>query len=134
MDWNRFLQDPRARIAIGAGALVVIGLVGWIVVANPFASPPAPSPLAVVSPTPTRAPTATPSPTPPEPTPTETPTPTPTHRPAALKDGRLTILVLGSDSSIGRRHLRGGDEFLTDAITVVTVTANGRRMALFSLP
>jgi LCP family protein required for cell wall assembly len=90
---------------------------------------PSQSPVAQASPTPTVAatPTATPLPTP-------TPTPTPTPRPAALDDGRLTVLFLGSDDSAARQLRRPTGDYLTDAITVMSIKENGRRMALFSLP
>lgn len=52
--------------------------------------------------------------------------------PEALEDGRLTILVLGSDSDAGRRAR--GKAFLTDAITVVSIDEDGSDAALISLP
>jgi LCP family protein required for cell wall assembly len=70
----------------------------------------------------------------PEPTATPKPEPTPTPRPAALRDGRLTVLMLGSDDSAGRQNRRPRGEYLTDAITVVSVKESGRRIAMFSLP
>jgi LCP family protein required for cell wall assembly len=133
----RGLSLDRRALAWVIGAIAVLAvLIGFVIIANPFAeagpSQP-PSPLARSSATP--SPTATPEP---EPTPTATPrptaqpTPTPTPRPAALRDGRLTVLMLGSDSSKGRRQRTR--EYLTDAITVISVKENGRRLALVSLP
>jgi LCP family protein required for cell wall assembly len=51
---------------------------------------------------------------------------------AGLEDGRLTVLVLGSDSSALRRARGTGG--LTDAITVVSIAADGSNVALISLP
>jgi LCP family protein required for cell wall assembly len=65
------------------------------------------------------------------PTPTATPEPTPPLA-AFGDDGRLTVLVLGSDSSAARRAQGHGS--LTDAITVLTVREDGSGLALFSLP
>jgi LCP family protein required for cell wall assembly len=69
-----------------------------------------------------------------EPTAEPTPQPTATPQPAALADGRLTVLFLGSDDSRGRQNRRPTGDYLTDAITVVSVTESGKRMAMFSLP
>jgi LCP family protein required for cell wall assembly len=132
IDWRRLLRDRRVlALIIGIPALVAV-LVGLVLIADPFAEP-SPSPVALESPTPS------PSPTPPPiqtatPEPTPEPTPTPTPRPAALDDGRLSVLFLGSDDSAGRRNRRPTGDYLTDAITVVSVTENGRRLALISLP
>jgi LCP family protein required for cell wall assembly len=137
------MTGPASRIggrrallaALGGIGLLGVALVAWIAVAQPFAADPTPTPVAQASPTPTLAPTPSPTAPPtPTPTPTPTPSPTPTPRPAALDDGRFTVLILGSDDSAGRRNRRPTGEYLTDAITVVSVTENGRRLALFSLP
>ena len=134
IDWTRLRQDRRALALVIGIPVLVVALVGFILVADPFAAEPSPSPIAGASPTASPSPTPSPIPTatPPPPTPTPTPMPTPTPRPAALADGRLTVLFLGSDSSAGRRHRT--HKYLTDAITVVSVTENGRRLALISLP
>ena len=128
--WDRLRGDPRAlALAIGVPVLALLTVVLWVAVARPSTADPSPTPLAQVSPTPTTEPT-------PEPTPAPTPEPTatPTPRPAALDDGRLTVLFLGSDDSASRRLRRPTGEYLTDAITVVSIKGNGRRAALFSLP
>jgi LCP family protein required for cell wall assembly len=49
-----------------------------------------------------------------------------------LEDGRLTLLVLGSDSDANRRARGSG--WLTDAITVVSVSADGSHVLMVSLP
>lgn len=85
-------------------------------------------------PTPTASPTveetdAEASPTPtatPEPTPVPTPTPTPTPEWAA--DGRLNVLLIGSDAGPGRFSMRA------DAIILVTVEIETGRVAAFSIP
>lgn len=123
-----------AAAAVAVPVLVLLGLAGRLLLASP-----APSPIAQASPTATQLPTSTPTPLPtptasPTPSPTPVPTPTPTPRPAGLDDGRLTILLLGSDDSAVRRLRRPTGDYLTDAITVVSVTENGRRLALFSFP
>ncbi len=128
---ERLRDNPPALVAaVALPVLVVVGFVGWSLVSGS----PAPSPSVVTTASPTTVPTPTPTPEPTErPTPTPTPEPTPTPRPEGLDDGRLTVLVLGSDNDSVRNVRRGGD-YLTDAITVVSVTENGRRLALFSLP
>jgi LCP family protein required for cell wall assembly len=86
--------------------------------------------------TPTPAPT-TPAPTPsvgatptdtPEPSPTPTPLPTPTPAPAWAADGRLNVLLIGSDAGPGRFSQRA------DAIILVSVEIETGRVAAFSLP
>jgi LCP family protein required for cell wall assembly len=115
------------------GVLVLAVLAGWMLAGRGEALPsPTPLPTPTASPIPTPTPEPTPEPTP-TPTPTPRPTPTATPRPAALDDdGRLNILVLGSDSSAARRAR--GANWLTDAITVVSVAADGKDVALISLP
>lgn len=88
--------------------------------------------------TPSHSPSATPSPIPtpsPSPTPTPTPEPTPTPLPLdqALLARRFTVLVVGVDTSASRRAggvLTGN----TDAMIVVSVTADKSRIDLMSLP
>ena len=135
--WMRMLRDRRA-LALLIGVPLVAAVVGFMAITDPFAAEPTPSPVALGSPTPSLSPTATPLP--PSPTPTTAPTaeptpqPTPTPQPAALADGRLTVLFLGSDDSRGRQNRRPTGDYLTDAITVLSVTENGKRLAMFSLP
>ena len=110
---------------VGAVVGVALLLLTWRALTPP------PIPAAVTpsaSPTPTERPT--PSPTPrPSPTPTASPSPTPE---AGFEDGRLTVLVLGSDSSAQRAAVGTGG--LTDGITVVSVREDGTGLTLFSLP
>lgn len=80
------------------------------------------------SPTPLPAPTrsAQPNETPAPPTPTPLPTPTPAPEWAA--DGRLNVLLVGSDAGPGRLSQRA------DAIILVSVDIGSGRVAAFSLP
>jgi LCP family protein required for cell wall assembly len=83
---------------------------------------------------PTPSPTPSPSPTEAEPTPTDVPTavpigtPTPTKPPSWAKDGRLDILLIGSDAGPGRWSLR------TDTMIVLSVEVATGRAALFGIP
>ena len=129
---NRLNRD-RSRLVLPGVAfgLAVIAVSTYLVASSPTA-PPAPTTSPVAQATPAPTPTATPVPPPSATaTPTATPEPTP-PLPAFEDDGRLTVLVLGSDSSATRRSLGYGS--LTDAITVVTVREDGEGLALFSLP
>jgi LCP family protein required for cell wall assembly len=77
----------------------------------------------VPTPTPTAGPTATPVPTP-----TPTPTPSPTPGPKWAKDGRLNLLLIGSDRGPGRWSLR------TDTMIVLSVDQKTGRAAMFGIP
>ena len=86
------------------------------------------------SPSPTLEPTATPSPVPtPEPTATPEPTPAPIPVDQQMLTHRLTILVVGSDSSAVR--IRNGlRTFRTDALMVVSINADQSQISMVSLP
>ena len=122
------------RVLLGAVAsLFLVAGVTYLVTSGRTPPPsPTASPVAraTPAPTPSATPTATPTPTETA-TPEPTPTPTPVL-PAFADDGRLTVLVLGSDSSAVRRSQ--GASALTDVITVVSVGEDGDGVALFSLP
>jgi LCP family protein required for cell wall assembly len=127
---KRLGRDRPRLVLIGVAlGLTVVAITTYLVASSPTASPgPTPSPFARA----TQPPTPTPTPTPTA-RPTATATPEPTPALAAFEDdGRLTVLVLGSDSSAARRSLGHGS--LTDAITVITVREDGEGLALFSLP
>ncbi len=116
---------------VAVASLLLIAGATYLATSSPTPSPsPTASPVARATPmpTPTATPTVRPTPTA---TPTAEPTPTP-PLPAFEDDGRLTVLVLGSDSSAVRRSL--GNSPLTDVITVVSVREDGGGVALFSLP
>lgn len=89
---------------------------------DPDPSPtPTPTPTADESDGAARQPTATPHATPP-------PTPTPTPVPDWAADGRLNVLLIGSDAGPGRWSMRA------DAIILVSVQIETGRVAAFSLP
>lgn len=133
MGWVNRLGPNRSRLVLSGVAfgLAVIAVSTYLVASSPTASPtPTMSPVAHATPAPT--PTTTPVPRRTA-TAMRTAEPEPTPPLAAFEDdGRLTVLVLGSDSSAVRRSLGKGP--LTDAITVVTVREDGEGLALFSLP
>jgi LCP family protein required for cell wall assembly len=91
-----------------------------------------PEPTPVPTPeVPSRAPSfgVTPAPTPaPTPVPTPAPTPSPTPQPIWAADGRLNVLLIGSDAGPGRWSMRA------DAIILVSVEIESGRVAAFSLP
>jgi LCP family protein required for cell wall assembly len=126
IDWGRLRHDRRllAAAIAGVGLLGLVALGTLLVVTRPPPQP-SPSPTAVVTPSPTASPS-------PRPTRRPSPSPSPSPQPQGLEDGRLTVLVLGSDSDT-RRQARG-KAFLTDAITVVSVTDDGENVAMVSLP
>ncbi|MGH2429454.1 MAG: LCP family protein [Candidatus Limnocylindria bacterium] len=81
--------------------------------------------------TPRAIPTATPSATlTPSPTPSPTPEPTPESTPVPnwAADGRLNVLLVGSDAGPGRWKLR------TDAMILVTIEVETGRAAFFGIP
>ena len=86
-----------------------------------------PTPSWLASPTlgPTGSPTDVPTPSP---TPSPSPTPTPLAGPEWLHDGRLDILLLGSDAGPGRFSAR------PDAVLLVSVEVETGRVALFGFP
>jgi len=89
---------------------------------------------ATPSPSPTVEPTATPSPVvTPEPTATPRPTPAPIPVDQEMLTHRLTILVVGSDSSAVRRR-NGLLTFRTDALMVVSINADQSQISMVSLP
>ena len=98
-------------------------------------STPSPTPTAspVVTPSPaassgaTAGPTATATPTA-APTPTPKPSPTPAPGAAWARDGRLNLLLIGSDAGPDRWSLR------TDTIIVLSVQVKTGRAALFGIP
>jgi len=73
------------------------------------------------SPSPTLSPGATPEPTP-------VPTPSPTPQPEWAADGRLNVLMIGSDAGPGRWSMRA------DAIILASIDIATGRVAAFSVP
>lgn len=82
---------------------------------------PSPTPLAVPTPSATLAPSETPSPSP-------TPSPTPAPLPAWARDGRLDLLLIGSDAGPDRVSLR------TDTMIVLSVDLSSGHAALMGIP
>lgn len=126
-----------AAIALMVGCLATLGqeqampgsqpMVSRVPLTVPSAPPPA---LTAVAPIPALGPTVPPSPiatatptAPPSPTPTLTPSPTPTLPPMQR------ILLLGTDE----REDYGGT-WHTDAIMVMTVDAENKRMGMLGIP
>lgn len=103
-----------------------------LVVAGCVSAPPSPTPASSpsvapsVEPTPTPLPTATPIPTP-------EPTPPPIPVDEALLADRFTVLVAGADASEYRQRI-GVAEVNTDALMVISVSADKSRIAMLSLP
>jgi LCP family protein required for cell wall assembly len=88
------------------------------------------------TPSPTPSPTLVPTPSPtasPTPTPTPEPTPTPIPIDQAMLARRLTVLVVGADGSAARRAI-GHDVVNTDALMLVSVSADKSRVDLISVP
>ena len=106
------------RLRIVVGALLLAGCASTSASPSPSLSP---SP----SPSPTAEPTASPSPTP-------VPSPTPIPLDQEMLARRFTVLVVGADSDSARRK-RGAD-VNTDALMVVSVSADKSRIAIVSLP
>ncbi len=98
---------------------------GWSIPEPSFE--PAPTTTASSSPSSTPSPTATPTPTP-TPSPVVSTSPSPTATPKWAMDGRLNLLLIGSDAGPDRWSLR------TDAIIVVSVDVETGHVALFGLP
>jgi LCP family protein required for cell wall assembly len=79
------------------------------------------SPSLSQTPAPTLSPDATPEPTP-------VPTPSPTPQPKWAADGRLNVLMIGSDAGPGRWSMRA------DAIILASIDIETGRVAAFSVP
>lgn len=68
----------------------------------------------------------------PSPSPTATPVPTPIPLDQAMLARRFTVLVAGADSNQARQ--RKGEDVNTDALMVISVSADKSRIAILSLP
>jgi len=127
--WGRLgLVQRIVALLIPLALIVAVGGAAVYVLAS------GPGPIAVIN-SPSPGPTATPPPLPPEPTlePDVSPSPTPTPAPPGADpllgtDGRLTVLLLGSDY----RPAHPGNR--TDAIMVVSVDPTTGKAAGFSVP
>jgi LCP family protein required for cell wall assembly len=86
------------------------------------------------NPTPSSEPSTEVSPSPTAvPSPTVRPTPVPIPIDEAMLARRFTVLVAGADTSAVRRA-RGEDDENTDALMVISVSADKSRIAILSLP
>lgn len=97
-----------------------------LLVAGCASATPSPSPPPTATAEPTPSPTASPSPT-------AEPTPVPTPLDEEMLARRFTILIVGADTSAHRRSI-GVDGYRTDAIVVVSVSADRSRIDMISLP
>jgi LCP family protein required for cell wall assembly len=132
--WAAMTGGSRLRaIALGVAAVaVVVGLVGGGLLASGILATPTIDPEAGLEPTAVLPGTGL-RPLPPTASPGLTPSPTPSPTPAGADpllgtDGRLTILLLGSDY----RPAHPGNR--TDAIMVVSVDPASGKTAAFSIP
>jgi polyisoprenyl-teichoic acid--peptidoglycan teichoic acid transferase len=134
--WSAMSARSRVgSILAGMAAVVLVGaLVGGGAIASGLVAQPTFDAEAEVEPTPvppgTSLPPLPPTPTPnPSATPSPTPTPTPPGADPLLgTDGRLTVLLLGSDY----RPAHPGNR--TDAIMVVSIDPSTGHTAAFSIP
>ncbi len=110
----------------------------WVIPEPSFEPDPTDVPTAASTPSPTPVPTPVPTAgeIPGSPTTAPTPEPTPTFRPTAVpvsgaewaQDGRVNLLLIGSDAGPDRWSLR------TDTMIVLSVVARTGRAALFGIP
>jgi LCP family protein required for cell wall assembly len=114
-------------VAVNMRRILALWLLAVLAVACSSATPSAsgspsvqPSPSMTASPTPSR-----------EPTPTPAPTPTPLDE--AMLTSRLTVLVSGVDSDRWR-EAGGVTETNTDALMVVSLSADQSQLVMMSLP
>ena len=96
-------------------------VVAALVLAGCASASPSVAPSAEVTPSPTQLPS-----------PTERPTPTPIPIDEAMLARRFTVMVAGVDSNAARR--RRGEDQNTDALMVISVSADKSRIDLLSLP
>ena len=101
----------------------------WAIPDTSFEPGPTPAPTSPATPpaTPAPAPSATASAAP-TPMPSPSPTPAPTPAPAWAEDGRLNLLIVGTDAGPDRWLLR------TDSMIVLSVDVATGRAALFGIP
>ena len=111
-------------VAVGLAAVIVAGL---LIANRPSEAPIAAAPSASPSPTPSPSPSPSPSPTP---VPSLSPTPAAPIGPDPVlgSDGRLTVLLLGSDARAGQSGNR------TDVMMVVSLDPTTGAVAAASIP
>ena len=103
---------------------------GWAIPDPSFEPTPAPSAEPTPAPTPgwTRSPSSPATASPPVPTSTPRPTPTPSAAPRWAADGRLDLLLIGSDAGPDRWSVR------TDTMVVLSIDVATGQAALFGIP
>ena len=125
----RALLSPLLFVALAAavsfyGTLTIVGVKAYDAAQNIFVQPD----TGFVIPVASFEPTATPN----EPAPTELvppePTPTPVPVPPWAADGRLNLLLIGSDAGPGRWSLR------SDTMIVLSVDVESARAVMFGIP
>jgi LCP family protein required for cell wall assembly len=116
-------ERARARSRVILALTFIITLAAVVAACG---AQPSPSPSGIVATT--ASPTVTPTASP-----TATPQATPRPLDAALLDHRFTVLVVGEDQSAARRA-RGYTGDNTDAIMVVSVSPQQKRVVMVSLP
>jgi LCP family protein required for cell wall assembly len=124
---------PRSRLLAMTGVLVPIVLVIALVAGLTLSAPPTPPPLAAGDLLPSAGPTFPPLPPTPSPAPSASPSPSPSPLPVGVdpllgSDGRLTLLMLGTDY----RPSHPGNR--TDAMMVVSIDPTTGQSAAFSVP
>jgi LCP family protein required for cell wall assembly len=111
------------------GTIEVVGIQAYQTEGQVFGDPNTgwgiPSPSFAPSPSPSATPSHSPGTTPGTPVPA---TPSPTPLPAWAQDGRLNLLLIGTDAGPGRTLAR------TDTMVVLSVDIATGRAALFSIP
>jgi LCP family protein required for cell wall assembly len=110
-------------------APIVLALLAVLAACGSTPSPQVALATASPTPSPTPSPTARPTPTP-RPTPKPTPTPIPLDQ--ALLKGRITLLIVGTDSNVDRAQR--GEDVNTDAMIVASVNAAKDKIVMLSLP
>ena len=124
---------PRSRFLATAGLLVPVVLVIALVAGLTLSAPPPSAPSLAAGAVTTPGPTFPPLPPTPSPAPSASPSPSPSPLPAGVdpllgSDGRLTLLMLGTDY----RPAHPGNR--TDAIMVVSIDPTTGKSAAFSVP
>jgi LCP family protein required for cell wall assembly len=112
----------------GSRQIVASALVTVLALLAACSSTPSPK-VALATASPTPSPTLRPTPTP-RPTPVPTPTPIPLDQ--AMLKGRVTLLIIGTDSNVDRARRRAAVN--TDAMIVASVNGAKNQIVMLSLP
>ena len=128
----RALLSPLLIVALAVavvfyGTLTIVGVKAYDAAQNIFVQPDTGFEIPVASFEPTATPAQPSGPLPTELVPAE-PTPTPVPVPAWAADGRLNLLLIGSDAGPGRWQLR------SDTMIVLSVDVESARAVMFGIP